>query len=102
VKGSATACHEVGGYPRKPGERFLDPEIAASVGRAKERLHKSWRFIGKRIGVSHSHLVLIAQGKRVPSVVVAEAMKAMPFEAGEYERLHKAAVRGRGRDRASR
>ena len=51
---------------------------------------------------SPSHLGLISQGKRVPSVKVVEAMKAMPFEAGEYERLHKAAVRGRGRDLASR
>ena len=89
------------GTPRQP-QRFLDPEIAASVKRAKERLHRSWRFIGKCIGVSHSHLVLIAQGKRVPSVVVVEAMADLPFGPGEYERLYKAAVRGHGRDRASR
>ena len=77
----------------------MDPEIAASVRRAKERLGESWRFIGGVIGVSHSHLVLISQGKRVPSVVVVEAMAGMPFQPGEYKRLLDAAVRGRGRDR---
>ena len=83
----------------QPPQRFLDAEIAASVRRAKERLGESWRFIGRVIGVSHSHLILISQGKRVPSVVVVEAMSGMPFAPGEYERLHKAAVKGKGRDR---
>jgi hypothetical protein len=84
--------------PWKPG-RYLDPEIAASVKRAKERTRKSWRRIAKWTGVSHPHLVLISQGKRVPSRRVVQAMADLPFEPGEWERLYEAAVVGRGRDR---
>lgn len=82
----------------QPG-RYLDPEIAASVQRAKERTRRTWRWIAERIGVSHSHLVLIAQGRRVPSRAVVEAMSALPFEDGELDRLRGVAVEGRGRSR---
>ena len=85
-------------YPRKPS-RYLAPEIAESVKRAKLRTGASWRRIAKHIGVSHSHLVLIAQGKRVPSTTVADAMSKLPFEPGEFDALMEAAAFGVVRDR---
>lgn len=84
------------GQPRRTP---LDPEIAESVRRAKLRTRKSWRWLAKRLGVSHPHLLQISQGDRCPSRSVAEAMRSLPFEEGEWEALYEAAVVGRGRDR---
>lgn len=58
---------------RQPS-RYLDPALAKAVKDAKERSLWSWREIGEMTGVSHSHLVLIAQGKRVPSNRVLDAV----------------------------
>jgi hypothetical protein len=69
------------------------------VERAKLRTRKCWRWLAKRLGVSHPHLLQISQGVRCPSRSVAPAMKPLPFEEGEWERLYGAAVVGRGRDR---
>lgn len=66
---------------RQPG-RYLDPEVAASVKRAKERTGRTWRWVAKWTGVSHPHLVLISQGKRVPSRRVVQALADLPFEPG--------------------
>ncbi len=101
-----TLCHpvvstidpEVTVTPWGPRQQ-LDPDVAASVKRAKERTRKSWRWIGKRIGVSHSHLVQISNGDRCPSLTVVEALSILPFEDGELDQLRGAAAIGRGRDR---
>ena len=77
----------------------LDPEVAASVKRAKERTRKSWRRISRVTGVSKSHLVQISNGDRCPSLTVVEALSILPFEDGELDRLRGAAAVGRGRDR---
>lgn len=56
----------------------------------------SWRELGRRIGVSHSHLVLIGQGRRVPSVQVVERITAalgLPYQAAES--LRRLALEGR-------
>jgi hypothetical protein len=86
-------------YLRQPRRQTLDPEVAASVLRAKLRTGKSWRWLAKRLGLSHSHLLQISQGVRCPSKTVALAMRPLPFEEGEWDALYEAAVVGRGRDR---
>jgi hypothetical protein len=69
------------------------------VARAKLRTGKSWRWLGKRLGISHSHLIQISQGVRCPSRTVALAMKPLFLDEAEWEALYEAAVVGRGRDR---
>lgn len=52
--------------PRKP-RRYLDPRLAGAISESKEQSGLTWREISARCGVSHSHLVNLAGGKRVPS-----------------------------------
>jgi hypothetical protein len=62
----------------------------------------SWRRLAALTGVSHPHLVLLAQGKRVPSAVTAERLiVVLPLTAGEKEALRSVAVTDRGRSRPS-
>ena len=51
--------------------RYLNPEVAQSIGEAKNRTGMSWRHIARLTGVSHPYLVLLAQGRRVPSLHTA-------------------------------
>jgi transcriptional regulator with XRE-family HTH domain len=57
--------------------RQLPTRLARAVSEAKLASRLSWRAIAERSGVSHSHLVLVAQGKRVPSREVAERIVAV-------------------------
>jgi cyanate lyase len=51
--------------------RHLPPRLAEVVRDAKLGTGMSWREIARRSGVSHPHLVLISQGRRVPSRQIA-------------------------------
>lgn len=86
-------------FPGQPRRTQLDPDIASSVARAKERTGNSWRFPAKRLGISHSHLLQISQGVRCPSRSVALAMRPLFVDEDEWYALVDAAVIGRGRDR---
>ena len=57
--------------------RHLDPDVARSIADAKTRSGLSWRRLAALTGVSHPHLVLLSQGKRVPSMVTAERIIAV-------------------------
>ncbi len=88
--------------PWRP-RRFLDPDLAQAVAKAKEQSGMSWREIGARIGVAHGHLVMISKGCRVPSVVVAELIgEVLPIDDETLERLMQVAVVGHGRSRHHR
>lgn len=93
--------HSANTNPGQPRRTQLDPEIAASVARAKKRTGKSWRWLAKRLGISHSHLLQISQGVRCPSRTVALAMKPLFGDEEEWHALVEAAVIGRGRDRTA-
>jgi transcriptional regulator with XRE-family HTH domain len=54
--------------------RHLPPRLAEAIRDAKLASRLSWRELSRRSGVSHPHLCLIAQGKRVPSQEVVEAI----------------------------
>jgi transcriptional regulator with XRE-family HTH domain len=56
--------------------RHLPPGLAQAVRNSKLTSGLSWRAIAERSGASHSHLVLVAQGKRVPSRQVAQRIIA--------------------------
>ena len=79
---------------RRQPQRWLAPHLAHAVRDAKEATGLSWREIGRRTGVSHSHLVLISNGRRVPSDAVVEALaEVLPITDGELEGLRRVAVR---------
>ena len=90
-------------YLRQPPQhplRHLDPDVARSIADAKTRTGLSWRRLAALTGVSHPHLVLLSQGKRVPSTVTAERIIAvLPMSAGEQAALRDAAVVDRGKSR---
>jgi len=96
--GEGTATH--GDHdPWQPG-RFLHPELAQAIRAAKLRTRASWRTVAKFTGLSHSYLVQLSNGKRVPSVQTVEILAAaLPLEKWAVERLREVAVRGHGRDR---
>jgi hypothetical protein len=93
-------------YLRQPPQhplRHLDPVVARSIADAKTRTGLSWRRLATLTGVSHPHLVLLAQGKRVPSLVTAERIvDVLPMTAREQEALRDAAVSDRGKSRSRR
>jgi len=93
-------------YQRQPPLaplRCLDPDVARSIADAKTRSGLSWRRLATLTGVSHPHLVLLAQGKRVPSMVTAERIGAvLPMTSDEQAALREAAVTDRGKSRPSR
>jgi hypothetical protein len=50
--------------------------------------------VGRLTGISHSHLVLISQGKRVPSDVTVEAMAdILPIDEEALDGLRRVAVK---------
>lgn len=79
------------GIPRQPG-RFLDPNLAAAVARAKKRSGMTWRTIARRVGVSHSHLINISKGRRLPSSRTVEGMaRVLRIDGDELEGLREVA-----------
>ena len=80
--------------------RYLDPEVAQSIGDAKNRIGMSWRHIARLTGVSHPHLVLLAQGRRVPSLHTADQIiSVLPMTLEQAEALRAVAVPDRGKSR---
>jgi hypothetical protein len=89
------------GYqPTIAPRRHLDPEVAESIAEAKTRSGLSWRRLAALTGVSHPHLVLLAQGKRVPSTVTADQIiSVLPMTLEQAEALRAVAVADRGKSR---
>jgi hypothetical protein len=88
--------------PLKP-QRHLDPTVARSIADAKNRTGLSWRRLAALTDVSHPHLVLLSQGKRVPSTVTAGRIaEVLPMTPEEQEALLGAAVADRGKSRPAR
>jgi len=86
-------------YPWQPG-RSLDPKLAEAIKEAKLKTTASWRKVARHTGLSHSFLVQLSNGQRVPSIRTVEILAdALPIEEGAVEELRKVAVRGHGRDR---
>ena len=80
--------------------RHLNPEVAQSIGQAKNRTGMSWRHLARLIGVSHPHLVLLAQGRRVPSLHTADQIiSVLPMTLEQADALRTAAVADRGKSR---
>ncbi len=80
--------------------RYLDPDIAQSIADAKARTGLSWRQIARLTGVSHPHLVLLSQGRRVPSLHTAnQIVMVLPLSASEAAALRGSAVEDRGKSR---
>ena len=80
--------------------RYLDPEVARSIGDAKNRTGMSWRHLARLTGVSHPHLVLLAQGRRVPSLYTADRIiSVLPMTLKQGEALRAVAVADRGKSR---
>lgn len=86
-------------YPWQPG-RSLDPELAEAIKEAKLETRASWRKVARHTGLSHSYLVQLSNGQRVPSSQTVEILaRWLPIEEWAVERLREVAVRGHGRDR---
>lgn len=86
-------------YPWQP-RRWLPPDLARAVANAKAETGITWRELARIIGVSHSHLLLISQGRRVPSTVVVELMaEVLPIDPDALDALRDIAVVGHGRSR---
>ena len=97
IGGDASARHGDRPTPRKP-QRFLDPALAVGIVEAKERAGLSWREVGRRAGRSHGFLILLAQGKRVPSQLTVEALAdVLPLDDSVLAGLRDVAVRRVGR-----
>lgn len=77
-------------------QRYLNSELAGAVAEAKLRTGLTWRELAAVTGISYSHLVLIAQGKRVPSDVTVEMIAdVLPIAPGALEGLRRIAVKKR-------
>ena len=80
--------------------RYLDPEVARSIAEAKARTGLSWRRIAALTGVSHPHLVLLSQGRRVPSLYTADRIiDVLPMTLEQAEALRSASTPNRGKSR---
>jgi hypothetical protein len=79
--------------------RYLAPEVAESLRRARRRRGWSFRRAGRAIGVNPGYLCYLEQGRRVPSVVVAEALiDGLKLDRDEAADLRAVALYGVGRD----
>ena len=68
--------------------------------KAKLRTRASCRRVARYTGLSHSFLVQLSNGQRVPSIRTVEILAdALPIEEWAVRELRKVAVRGHGRDR---
>lgn len=78
--------------PWKP-QRYLDPYLAGAVAAAKARTGLTWREVARLTGISHGYLILIAQGKRVPSNLTVEAIAdVLTIDPDALELLRQVAV----------
>jgi ribosome-binding protein aMBF1 (putative translation factor) len=83
---------------REP-HRHLDPEIAESLRKARLRRGWSFRTAARATGVDAGYLCHLEHGRRVPSIVTAEALiSGLKLNAFEAEQLRAVALSGVGRD----
>jgi transcriptional regulator with XRE-family HTH domain len=83
---------------REP-RRHLDPAVAALLHRARRARGWSYRLAGKRTGVAFGYLAMLEAGRRVPSVVVAEALiDSYKLTGADAEALRGVSLHGVGRD----
>ena len=79
--------------------RYLDPEVASSLRKA--RLGRGWSFrtAARFTGVDAGYMCHLEHGRRVPSVVIAEALiSGLKLNGFEAEQLRAVALSGVGRD----
>ena len=79
--------------------RYLDPEVASSLRKA--RLGRGWSFrtAARFTGVDAGYMCHLEHGRRVPSIVVAEGLiSGLKLNAFEAEQLRAVALSGVGRD----
>jgi hypothetical protein len=100
---SAIVASTTGAYPEattehkatsKAPRRHLDPELARAIKEAKLKTGTSWRRVAKYTGLSHSYLVQLSNGQRVPSRETVEVLAEwLPIEEWAVEELRVVAGR---------
>jgi ribosome-binding protein aMBF1 (putative translation factor) len=74
-------------------QRHLAADVAQALHQAHLRTGWSYRHNALRIGISHSHLLRLCQGVRVPSRgVAARLAQVLPLSEEEQERLMEVAA----------
>lgn len=88
---------EATSYPRQPG-RFLEPELAAAIKRAKLETRASWARVSRVTGLSKAFLIQLSNGHRVPSARTVEILgRNLPIHEHDMDRLRDVASRHRAR-----
>ena len=64
-------------------QRYLAPFLAEGIADAKRRTGLSWRAVARLADRSHGYLILLSQGKRVPSQPTVEALAGVLLFDGE-------------------
>lgn len=83
----------------KSPRRYLDPELAWAIKEAKLKTGSTWRRVANYTGLSHSYLVQLSNGQRVPSRETVEVLaKWLPIEEWAVEALRDLVDRGWARD----
>jgi hypothetical protein len=88
-----------GPYGQHEPHRYLDPEVASSLREARLRHGWSFRTAARFTGVDAGYMCHLEHGRRVSSVVTAEALiSGLKVDAFEAEQLRAVALSGVGRD----
>jgi len=88
-----------GPYGQHEPRRYLDPEVASSLREARLRHGWSFRTAARFTGVDAGYMCHLEHGRRVPSIVTAEALiSGLKLDAFEAEQLRAVALFGVGRD----
>ena len=88
-----------GPHGQREPRRYLHPEVASSLRRARLRCGWSFRRAAQATGVDAGFMCHLEHGRRVPSVVTAEALiSGLKLDAFEAEQLRAVALIGVGRD----
>jgi transcriptional regulator with XRE-family HTH domain len=86
-----------------PPRRTLPPAIADGLRVARHAQRLSFRAAAERVGILPGYLCLIEQGKRCPSVAVAEDLIAgLRLDPELAEQLRAVAVPDKGRSGSGR
>jgi ribosome-binding protein aMBF1 (putative translation factor) len=84
----ATGVPEATSPPVKSPRRYLDSELAQAIKEAKLKTGASWRRVARVTGLSHSFLVQLSNGQRVPSRRTVEVLaEVLPLEEWAVEQL---------------
>jgi ribosome-binding protein aMBF1 (putative translation factor) len=87
----ATTNHEATSQLVKSPRRYLDPELAQAIKEAKLKTGASWRKVARYTGLSHSYLVQLSNGQRVPSRATVEVLAdVLPIQEWAVKRLLEA------------